>query len=55
MDNKKILTAAEEKHLKERADLITKSLMNMSDEQVIKLIGIAEGIMIANALNNKPN
>lgn len=53
MDNKKILTAAEEKHLKERAELITKSLMGMTDEQVIKLAGIAEGIAIANALNNK--
>lgn len=50
MDNKKILTVAEEKHLKERAELIAKSLTAMTDEQVITLAGIAEGIALANAI-----
>lgn len=53
--NDKVITAEEKKKFDERVQIITKSLMNMSDEQVIKLIGIAEGIMIANALNNESN
>ena len=52
MENK-IITAAEKQKFDERVELIAKSLSEMTDEQAIKFAGIAEGIAIANALNNK--
>ena len=52
MENK-IITAAEKQKFDERVELIAKSLSNMTDEQAIKFAGIAEGIAIANAHNNK--
>ena len=51
--NNKIISAEEKKKLDERVQLIAKSLTVMTDEQAIKLAGIAEGIMIANALSGK--
>ena len=51
--NNKTISAEEKKKLDERVQLIAKSLTVMTDEQAIKLAGIAEGIMIANALSGK--
>ena len=53
MDNR-IITAEEKKKLDEQLQRATvKALTVMTDEQTIKLAGIIEGIMIANALNGK--